>query len=267
MDVIAQLANLPELAAEHADGITTITLNRPEANNALNRALSESLVTAINTLAEHAATRVIILTGAGQAFCAGVDLKALTNDPSILTANGLGTSSPIVAAFSRCAKPIIGAINGAAVTGGFELALACDFLYAAESARFADTHARVGILPGWGLSQKLSRIIGINRAREMSLSGKFIDAQTALNWGLVNAVTPAESLLSTVALVAKEIANADAPTVQTLKQLINDGWATSLEDGLVLEEERSKAHLAKVDFKDMDSRLATLRERAKRQPG
>lgn len=264
MDVIAQLANLPELAAEHADGITTITLNRPEANNALNRALSESLVTAMHALADHDATRVIVLTGAGRAFCAGVDLKALTEDSSMLTVNGLGTSSPIVAAFNRCAKPIIGAINGAAVTGGFELALACDFLYAAESARFADTHARVGILPGWGLSQKLARIIGINRAREMSLSGKFIDAQTALNWGLVNGVVPRDALQDTVLDIAREITNADTATVQSLKMLINDGWTTSLEQGLALEEQRSKAHLATVNFADMGNRLAALRERARR---
>lgn len=264
MDVIAQLNALPEINVSHASGITTVTLNRPEANNALNRALSEALVTVMTALASHDATQVIILTGAGRAFCAGVDLKALQDDPGMLTGNGLGTSSPMVVAFDRCNKPIIGAINGAAVTGGFELALACDFLYAAESARFADTHARVGILPGWGLSQKLSRIIGINRAREMSLTGNFISASTAQAWGLVNKVVSDDTLMETAMATARDIADGDAPTVEALNGLMTDGWAISLEQALELEGQRAKDHVARVDFSAMSERLAKLRARASR---
>ena len=164
-------------------GVALVTLNRPEANNALNRDLSEAIINTFTDLAASDSVRAIVLTGSGRAFCAGVDLKALTDEPELLSSGlGLGPSSPIVVALEQCRQPIIGAVNGAAVTGGFELALACDFLFASDQARFADTHARVGILPGWGLSQKLSRIIGINRAREMSLTGNFIDAHRAEAW-------------------------------------------------------------------------------------
>ncbi len=262
MQTLEQLSAISELDICHQAGITTLTLNRPEANNALNRALSEGLVTAMQALSSHEATRVIVLTGAGRAFCAGVDLKALTEDPGMLTGKGLGTESPMVVAFRQC-KPIIGAINGAAVTGGFELALACDFLYASESARFADTHARVGILPGWGLSQKLSRIIGINRAREMSLTGRFISANTAYDWGLVNEVIPDANLLERAMRVARDIADADGPTVVALNQLMTDGWQLPLSQALELEGERARAHVSGVDFTAMNDRLQSLRARAK----
>ena len=182
------------VTVEERSGVALVTLNRPEANNALNRALSEAITATFTELASSTTVRAIVLTGAGRSFCAGVDLKALSDEPEMLsTGMGLGPASPIVAALEQCPQPIIGAINGAAVTGGFELALACDYLFASTEARFADTHARVGILPGWGLSQKLTRIIGINRAREMSLAGNFIDAHRAEAWGLVNRVCTPEN--------------------------------------------------------------------------
>src|SRR5207253_4228819 len=136
------------------------------------------------------------LTGAGRAFTAGLDLKELGSDPNGMgAANATGASENPVLAILECPKPIIGAINGVAITGGFEVALACDVLIASTNARFADTHARVGIMPGWGLSQKLSRIIGVYRAKELSLSGNFLDARTAYDWGLVNRVVEPEELI------------------------------------------------------------------------
>ena len=141
--------------------------------------------------------RVLILTGAGKAFCAGLDLKELGSGQAALGGgeNGVTARDP-VAALARFSGPVIGAINGAAVTGGFELALACDVLLASPQARFADTHARVGIAPGWGLSQRLSRAIGIYRAREISLTGNWVSAEQAAAWGFVNRVVPAEELLA-----------------------------------------------------------------------
>ena len=136
--------------------------------------------------------------------------------------------------------PIIGAINGFAITGGFELALLSDFMIAGESARFADTHARVGIVPGWGLSQKLPRIIGIQRAKEMSFTGNFIDAQTAGKWGLVNRVVPDDKLLETAQQLARDIASADPVAVMEIKRLIDQGYAGSLADGMMAEGKRSK---------------------------
>ena len=145
------------------------------------------------------------------------------------------------------------------------MALACDYLYASEHARFAATHARVGILTGWGLSQKLSRIIGITRAREMSLTGNFIDAERAEAWGLVNRVCAADSLLDEALASAAQIADADPKAVFALKALMNDGVKESLGNALVLEGERGNAFAKTVDYSQMSARLAALRQRAAKQ--
>ena len=247
-------------------GVALVTLNRPEANNALNRDLSEAIINTFTDLAESDSVQAIVLTGSGRAFCAGVDLKALTDEPELLSSGlGLGPSSPIVVALEQCRQPIIGAVNGAAVTGGFELALACDFLFASDQARFADTHARVGILPGWGLSQKLSRIIGINRAREMSLTGNFIDAHRAEAWGLVNRVCKPEQLVDEALACAAQMADSDPKAVFALKALMNDGVKQTLGDALELEGERGNAFAKTVDYSQMGERLAALRQRAAKQ--
>jgi enoyl-CoA hydratase len=247
-------------------GVALVTLNRPEANNALNRQLSEAIINTFDELAASDSVRAIVLTGAGRAFCAGVDLKALTDEPELLSSGlGLGPQSPIVLALEQCPQPIIGAVNGAAVTGGFELALACDFLFASEHARFADTHARVGILPGWGLSQKLSRIIGINRAREMSLTGNFIDAHRAEAWGLVNRVCEAGKLMDEALACAAHVADSDPMAVPALKSLMNDGAKETLGDALTMEGERGNAFAKTVDYSQMSERLAALRQRATKQ--
>jgi enoyl-CoA hydratase len=229
---------------EAAEGVAVVTLNRPEAMNALSRALRGDLAAAIRTTSEDPDVRVVILTGAGQrAFSAGVDLKELAEgirddrDPGI---------DPVIE-MTACRKPIIGAINGAAMTGGFELALACDILIASTNARFADTHVKVGVSPGWGLSQKLARIMGPSRAKEMSLSGRFIDAQTALAWGLVNQVTAPEALLPAARELALSIAANAPPMVAHYKALIDDGYALSYGEALDLEQARFNEHLSRRD--------------------
>jgi enoyl-CoA hydratase len=185
------------ITIDKEDGVAVLTLNRPEAMNALSKALRRALYDGLKALEADPEVRVIILTGAGdRAFTAGLDLKELGSDPGGMSAaNAASADANPVKAIETCSKPVIGAINGVAITGGFEVALACDILIASERARFADTHARVGILPGWGLSQKLSRLIGVYRAKELSLIGNFIDAKTAEAWGLVNRVVAHEDLL------------------------------------------------------------------------
>src|SRR5262249_22598137 len=160
------------------------------AMNALSKALRAALHQGLQELEADPAIRAIVLTGAGErAFTAGLDLKELGSDPDGMTAaNAPDPALNPVAAVLACRKPVVGAINGAAITGGFELALACDVLICSSAARFADTHARVGIAPGWGLSQRLSRLIGPYRAKQLSLTGNFLDARTAEAWGLVNMV-------------------------------------------------------------------------------
>ncbi|MDX2234315.1 MAG: enoyl-CoA hydratase [Hyphomonadaceae bacterium] len=225
---------------ERHDGVALVTLNRPDAMNALSKALRAELAQAFRALNEDDGVRAVVLTGAGKAFTAGLDLKELGSDASALgAANASEPERNPVAAIETCAKPVIGAINGAAITGGFEVALACDILIASTNAKFADTHARVGIMPGWGLSQKLSRLIGVSRAKEASLSGNFIDAETALAWGLVNRVVAPEALVPAAMKLAADIASAPADKVQAYKRLIDDGFGKSFAKAMKLEAKRS----------------------------
>jgi enoyl-CoA hydratase len=255
--------HLPIIVEYHGT-VALVTLNRPEAYNALNHDLSTAIVRTFDELATNASVHVIVLTGAGKAFCAGVDLKELTANPGVLKDGGMGTNSPMVRALRNCGKPIIGAINGPAVTGGFELALACDFLYATTNARFADTHARVGLLPGWGLSQKLGRLIGINRAREVSLTGNFIDAETAMTWGLVNKVCSPATLIEDSLAAAQQIAESNPQTISAMRSLMNDGDLLSLGEALELEGARGIAYLEQADFSQMENRLQALKSRSKK---
>lgn len=236
------------LTTTHDGPVAIVTLNRPEAMNALNKALRAALAETMEALDRNDQVHAVILTGAGpRAFTAGLDLKELGSDPTALgAANAQEPARNPVRAVERCRKPVIGAINGVAITGGFELALACDILIASEAARFADTHARVGIMPGWGLSQKLSRLIGIYRAKELSLSGNFLDAQTAERWGLVNRVVAVDALMPAALKLAHDIASAPADKVQAYKRIIDDGYAIAFGEALSLEHKLSSAANAQV---------------------
>jgi len=230
-----------------ASGYAVLTLNRPAALNALSRALMAQLSETIDALEADPAVRVLILTGAGKAFCAGLDLKELGSGQAALGGgeNG-GTARDPVAALQRFSGPVIGAINGAAVTGGFELALACDVLLASPAARFADTHARVGIAPGWGLSQRLSRAIGIYRAREVSFTGNWVGAEQAAAWGFVNRVVPAEQLLDAARQLAGDMLSCVPEMLVRYKAVINDGFALPFGEGMQLEKARSREFNATV---------------------
>jgi enoyl-CoA hydratase len=215
---------------EVADAVATVTLNRPDARNALNRDLRRALPRALRELDERDDVAAIVLTGADPAFCAGLDLKELASGGDALRETGAagGLKEHRHGPFPDMAKPVIGAVNGVAITGGFELALACDYLVASERARFADTHARVGIMPGWGLTVLLPEAIGIRRAKEMSTTGNFLDAATALTWGLVNHVVPHEDLLPFARQLATDAAGIDPKAVRRMLQTYDDG---ALRDG------------------------------------
>jgi len=230
------------LLVEQSGGVALVTLNRPQALNALSVELRARLAESVAALAAEESVRAIVLTGAGRGFCAGLDLKEMGVSVEALSgATATDARRNPVAAIEACPKPVIAAVNGVAVTGGFELALACDILIASERARFADTHARVGLLPGWGLSQKLSRLIGPYRAKEMTLSGAFIDARTAESWGLVNRVVPEGDLLGAALKLAAEIALAPPPMAAAHKKLIDDGYKLAFGEGLALERAVSRA--------------------------
>ena len=247
--------------------VAVVTLNRPEAMNALSAALRLELAQVMHGLDGNDAVRAVVLTGAGQrAFTAGLDLKELGADTSHLgAANAEDATRNPVRAVEQCRKPVIGAINGVAITGGFELALACDVLVASDNARFADTHARVGIMPGWGLSQKLSRIIGIARAKELSLTGNFIGAEQALAWGLVNRVVAAQDLVSTAIALAQDMASIDPRMVMAYKNLIDEGYALAFGDGLALEAQLSSEMNGQVDAGVVEARRREVMERGRTQ--
>ena len=237
----------PVLLKEVNDGMVTLTMNRPERKNALSRELRLALLRTFMDLAEDPDCRVVILTGAGSAFCAGLDLKELADS------GGRSLSQPNdelldegIRKIWTFPRPLIGAVNGPAITGGFELALGCDILIASTEARFADTHARVGILPGSGLSQLLPRIIGPHRAKEVSLTGNFISAEKAYEWGIVNRVVPPESLLPEARAMARDIMSSFPEAVLKYKQLIDRGLTMTLEEGLKMELEASNASAAEA---------------------
>jgi len=222
---------------QKCDGYAVLTLNRPDEMNALSRELRSDFVSAFEQCTADDDIRVIILTGNGRAFCAGFDLKELA---STAQRDASQEADNIIArAMERFEGPIIGAINGHAITGGFEMALACDILIASENARFADTHARVGMLPGWGLSQKLPRMIGLSRAKEISFTGAPVFAQQAYEWGLVNHVLEHEKLLPRAIEMAQNMCACVPHVLKQYKPLIDQGYAMPYQEALVWEEQQA----------------------------
>ena len=224
-----------------SDRIATITLNRPDARNALSSEVLRKMPEAMRIAEADDDVDVLILTGTDPAFTAGLDLKELGSTGGNLgsgsRADGNLNTAEVRGPFPRLTKPLIGAINGVAVTGGFELALNCDFLVASEHAKFGDTHARVGVMPGWGLTVLLPQAIGIRRAREMSFTGNFMSADEALQFGLVNHVVPHDELIDFTRRLATDIVGNEQDGVRQIRATYdaiatNDhDWETESRDG------------------------------------
>jgi len=214
--------------------IATVTLNRPDARNALSTDVLQRLPEVLRRAEADDDIDVIILTGTDPAFCAGLDLKELG-----ATGGNLGVTSPgrERGPFPHLTKPLIGAINGVAITGGFELALNCDFLIASEQAKFGDTHSRVGVMPGWGLTVLLPQAIGVRRAREMSFTGNFMGAAEALAFGLVNHVVDHDELLPFTRQIAHDIIGNEQDGVRQIRATYDtittddDAWEAEARDG------------------------------------
>ena len=214
------------LLIETGERVRTLTLNRPQARNALSSALRDRFFGALADAETDEGVDVVIVTGADPVFCAGLDLKELGS------VSALPDISP---RWPPLTKPVIGAINGAAVTGGLEVALYCDILIASEQARFADTHARVGLLPTWGLSVRLPQKVGVGLARRMSMTGDYLSAADALRAGLVTEVVPHGELLAAARRVAASIVGNNQNAVRALLasyHLIDDSHTSG---GLWLE--------------------------------
>jgi enoyl-CoA hydratase len=224
-----------------SDRIATIVLNRPFARNAL----SSEVLTLLPRLLEQAdrdpTVDVLILTGADPAFCAGLDLNELGSPGTKLLASGgdSGSGHRTRGPLPRLSKPLIGAVNGVAVTGGLELALNCDFLVASERAKFGDTHTRVGLMPAWGLTVLLPQAIGIRRARELSFTGNYIDAAEALRLGLVNHVVPHDELIPFTRSLAADIVGNEQTAVRHIRATYasiahdDDAWEAEARDSRV----------------------------------
>ncbi len=222
----------PAVLFKAENGVALVTLNRPRRHNAINRALMTDLLNRIEEVSNSPEIRVAIITGNGKSFCSGIDLDALKEEKT-LEGRDDGKEMPDI--FAECKKPIIGAINGTAITGGFEIALNCDFLIASERATFADTHAKVGIHPGWGMTQLLQASIGQRRAKQMSFSCQFIGAEKAHQWGLVNEVVPHEMLMNRAMQIAGDICKTNPELMAEIKDLIEYRNGASLSEAFDYE--------------------------------
>lgn len=217
---------------EIKDNIALITLNRPERRNSFNQALLTGLYDAFDETARNDDIRVAIITGSGKAFSSGIDLSVLGKE-NLFNPRGDGKEFPDVR--NACRKPIIGAINGPAVTGGFEIALNCDFLIATENAKFADTHVKVGIHPGWGMTQLLQQAVGQRMAKQMSFTGEFLSARDALRVGLVNEIVEPDRLLPRAFEIAGQICAVNQQMLPVIKGLIEYRNGASLNDSFANE--------------------------------
>jgi enoyl-CoA hydratase len=209
-----------------------ITLNRPERRNSINQALLAGLYEGLEKAQKDDSVRAVVLTGNGKSFCAGIDLSVIGTD-NLFDPRGDGVDLP--EAFAACKKPVIGAVNGHAITGGFEIALQCDFLIASEQASFADTHLKVGIHPGWGMTQLLRQAVGVRMAKQISLTAQFVPAAEALRIGLVNEVVSAEQLVPRALEIAGQIAARNQGLLPQVKTLIEFQDTATFEASLAQE--------------------------------
>ena len=244
------------LLVETTDRIRTLTLNRPGARNALSVALRTRLFAALRDAQNDDDVDVVILTGADPVFCAGLDLKEL----------GDTTELPDISPkWPPMTKPVIGAINGAAVTGGLEIALYCDILIASDQARFADTHARVGLLPTWGLSVRLPQKVGVGMARRMSMTGDYLSADEALRTGLVTQVVPHAELVDTARRIATSIVGNNQKAVRALMASYHQIDEAQNSSGLWMEAASAREWMKSTSGDDIAASRGSVIERGRSQ--
>lgn len=225
--------NFENLILEKNDGIAVLTFNRPDALNALNNRTREEFERVIAELAADDKCKVVILTGSGKSFVAGSDIRELSQITPF-DAHKIKRLGEIV---EELAIPVIAAVNGYCLGGGCEIAMACDIVIASEKARFGQPEINIGIIPGGGGTQRLPRLVGACRARELIFTGEIIGADEAARIGLVNRVVPAEELLSTARDIAGKIASKSAAALRLAKRAVNFGLRADLESGLKFERE------------------------------
>jgi enoyl-CoA hydratase len=244
------------LLVDTHDRVRTLTLNRPQARNALSSALRKQFFGALRDAEADDSVDVVVITGADPVFCSGLDLKELGDSSQL---------PDISPQWPPMTKPVIGAINGAAVTGGLELALYCDMLIASEQARFADTHARVGLLPTWGLSVRLPQKVGVGMARRMSLTGDYLSADDALRAGLVTEVVPHDQLLATARRIAASIVGNNQNAVRALLASYHRIDDASTGQGLAIEAESATKWMNTATGDDIAANRDAVLQRGRAQ--
>jgi enoyl-CoA hydratase len=223
---------------EKSEGIATITLNRPEALNAFSKEVVEEILRALEDVESDENIRVIVLTGAGEkAFSAGADIKAMAGMTALKARELSLMGEKLCVTLENMQKPVIAAINGYALGGGLEVAMSCDLRLASENARMGQTEINIGLIPGWGGTQRLTRLVGMTKAKELVFTGKMIDAKTAEQLGIVNMVVPADKFREIVRQFAIDLALKAPVAIRVAKALITKGADMSLDLALALERE------------------------------
>ena len=236
---------------EVTDSIGWLKINRPDSLNVLNSEVVELLEHALRDLEQEAAVKVVVITGAGEkAFVAGGDIKEMVDMTPLAARAFARKGQQMIEYIEKMHKPVIAAVNGYALGGGLELALACDFIYASENAKLGLPEVTLGVIPGFGGTQNLARLIGPNKARELIFSGKALSAQRAREWGIVNEVYPAEELYSKVMEIAQAIARNGMIAVASAKDAIVNGANMTKEDGLRYESSLFATLFATEDQKE-----------------
>ena len=239
------------LLLDISDSIATLTVNRPQSLNALNSEVLRELECAFYALERDSSVKVVILTGAGEkAFVAGADIKEVAEINACQAHAFARQGQQVLLAIEKMSKPVIAAVNGFALGGGLELALACDFIYASEKAKFGFPEVTLGVIPGFGGTQNLSRLIGKSRANELIFTGKMIDAQKAWSWGVVNEIYPADELLQKARETATAITRVGTLAVSYAKDAIANGLNMGKEDGCRYEASLFGVLFASADQKE-----------------
>ena len=247
------------LIVEIEDHISLITLNRPNALNALNSELLSELAAALREADANDKIRVIVISGSEKAFAAGADIKEMSGK-SFVDVVSEDMFGAINAEFERIRKPVIAAVSGFALGGGCELAMMCDFIIASETAKFGQPEINLGVMPGMGGSQRLTRLVGKAKAMDMNLTGRFMDAAEAERSGLVSRVVPTKKLMDEAMAAANRISEKSMLSVMAIKEAVNRSHETTLSEGLLFERRLFHSLFATEDQKEGMAAFLAKRE-------
>ncbi len=238
------------LLFEIRDKVAVVTFNRPEAMNALSPDVLAEFGAILGEIKNNEDIAVVVVTGAGKAFVAGADIKVMMKQNALEARNFSMIGQEVILQLEELPQPVIAAVNGFALGGGCEIAMGCDFIYASEKAKFGQPEINLGILPGFGGTQRLARLVGRGWAKELCLTGEMITAEKAREIGLVNKVFPADSFMDEVMKTAATIASKGKLACRSIKQVIDRGFQADLRTGLFLEVQTFGAIRSSVDAQE-----------------